>query len=104
MHRLINGTPEGRDTDHKNCNRLDNRRDNLRVATRAQNHYNKSLGSDNTSGFKGVSWEKRRGKWIASINIDGHRKFLGSFISAEIAYSAYCEAARLGHGEFARTE
>src|SRR5260221_205877 len=56
MHRVINNTPAGRDTDHINRDRLDNRRSNLRTATFSQNSMNKGLSKSNTSGIKGISW------------------------------------------------
>lgn len=90
-------------TDHQNLNKLDNRRSNLRAATRPQNGQNSQLTSRNTSGFKGVSFQKSR-KWRADIRCKGKSIFLGLFDTREEAYAAYCEASPKYHGEFGRTK
>jgi len=79
MHRLINQTPEGADTDHINRNKIDNRRGNLRTVTRSQNNMNTGLWKHNTSGVKGVTWDKFRYKWIAQIHIKGKHIHLGRY-------------------------
>lgn len=110
MHRVILERVIGRSltktelTDHINMNKLDNRRENLRIATHSQNGQNQGLRPDNTSGFKGVSWYKKTSKWTASIYIYGRRKYLGYFDTPELAHAAYCKAAKELHGEFARFE
>lgn len=88
--------------DHINGNTLDNREENLRSATNAQNTQNQGLRLDNTSGYKGVTWDKRDKKWKAQIEANGKGKSLGNFDTPELAYQAYCEAAKKLHGEFAR--
>lgn len=100
MHRLIAGVPDGVDVDHKNGNGLDNRRRNLRAATQTQNNGNRRLHSNNTSGFKGVSWHKRGAKWLASIRINQRAQHLGLFTDPVEAAHAYDSAARLHFGEF----
>jgi len=90
------------DIDHKNGNGLDNRWDNLRSATRSQNMANTKLPLTNTSGYKGVRWDKARGKWRAEIRIKGRSRHLGLFATAEEAHAAYMEKAREVFGEFAR--
>jgi hypothetical protein len=104
MHRLIAGIVDNPDAcaDHKNLNTLDNRRANLRLATKDQNAANRRKPAHNTSGYKGVSWHKHRKKWQAYIGVRGGLKSLGYFDSAELAYAAYCAAAPDIHGEFAR--
>ncbi len=77
MQRYIMGTPKGLDTDHINRNKLDNRKVNLRVATRSENNFNSGLSSANTSGYKGVHWFKPAKLWRAYITIDGKRIELG---------------------------
>jgi hypothetical protein len=100
MHRLLMGFPDGQ-VDHRDHDGLNNRRSNLRVADNITNHQNSPIRSDNTSGFKGVSWEKRRSHWVARIHIDTRQVHLGSFSTAEQAARAYDAAARKAFGEFA---
>jgi hypothetical protein len=102
MHRFINNTPKGLFTDHRNGDRLDNRKTNLRNATRAQNTYNASGVKSSTSGLKGVSRHKQTGKWRARIMVDYKEIHLGIFDTKETAYQKYVEAAKLYQGEFAR--
>lgn len=86
--------------DHVNGDTLDNRRSNLRLATASQNSMNRRKGTNNTSGYKGVSFIKATGKWRASIRVKGRMKYLGEFDTPKAAYEAYCEIAREVHGEF----
>ena len=106
-HRLawlwVNGEWPSGPIDHINCDGTDNRITNLRVATDAQNSCNRKRRSDNTSGFKGVSRNKRDRNWTAHITHDKITYNLGYFDTPEAAHAAYCEAARRLHGEFART-
>lgn len=103
MHRVIMEPPEGMTVDHINHNPLDNRRCNLRLATRSQNQMNHRVQRNNTSGFKGVHLFKRTGKYRAYIMVMGKEKHLGYFVTAEEAHAAYCAAAAELHGEFALT-
>ena len=91
--------PEG-DIDHINRDKADNSIKNIREATRAENMYNTKLRKDNTSGYKGVSLDKRKNKWMARIKINGKYKFLGYFNTPEQAHEAYCRAAELYHVDF----
>ena len=102
LSRIIMGEPEGLEIDHKNVNPLDNRRENLRVCTHQQNCKNKNKNSNNTAGFKGVSFHKKNQKFRATISIDGKTKHLGCFATAEGAHECYKRAAIQHHGEFAR--
>lgn len=95
MHRLIAGTTDGADTDHINRNKLDNRRANLRTASRAQNMANRGPLSTNTSGFKGVS-KTRHGLWSAEIIVAKRKIFLGKYVSAEDA-ARVVDAAAIEH-------
>lgn len=90
--------------DHVNTIRSDNRIANLREATNSQNNFNSPMKPNNTSGFKGVSWSKREGKFKAQIAANGVRMVLGSFDSPEEASEAYKSAAAKLHGEFARID
>jgi hypothetical protein len=85
MHKLINNTPKGFETDHINHNELDNRQKNLRTVTNSQNQFNRIRQVNNTSGFKGVTWHKRLNKWMAQIVINKHNYFLGYFINKDDA-------------------
>lgn len=92
------------DTDHKNTNRSDNRFDNLRPATRGQNMMNIGLKKHNTSGYKGVSFWKKTGKWKAQIQVNKVKIFLGYHDTPREAYEAFIFAALEHHGEFARLQ
>lgn len=89
--------------DHINRRPDDNRLVNLREASRAENMWNSSLSCRNTSGFKGVTFFRRAGKWMARIKFNGQSHFLGLFTTAEEAHAAYCKAAEKCFGEFAHT-
>jgi len=87
--------------DHINLVRSDNRISNLRPATTQQNSRNTGKYSNNTSGFKGVYWDKSNGKWQAQAqDANGKRKTLGRFPTPEAASAAYNDFARNLHGEF----
>jgi hypothetical protein len=90
--------------DHRDGDPLNNRWRNLREATRGQNAQNAKRRRDNTSGFKGVSFSERYGKWRATISRDRQRINLGWFDSPEDAHAAYCDAAREHYGEFAKLQ
>jgi hypothetical protein len=101
MHRMIMGDPEDKEIDHINGNGLDNRKINLRVCTHAQNMKNRKKRSSPTSStYKGVSWHKREGKWIARIYSDGICYYLGYYDDEVKAARAYNDRARELHGEF----
>jgi hypothetical protein len=106
MHRIVAGTPKGYETDHVNGDGLDNRRCNLRHATASENRANmgkpaRPEGAIHTSKFKGVTWDKSRGKWQAKIQVNGTHKNLGRFLREEDAAHAYDSAAIAAWGEFA---
>ena len=91
------------EVDHEDTNRSNNRISNLREAVGGGNAHNASKRNDNTSGYKGVSWNNRNKKWIAYINVNRKRKYLGYFTCKIEAAKAYDKAARELHGAFART-
>jgi HNH endonuclease len=86
--------------DHVNQCSTDNRIANLRLSTRFQNGQNRGKNKNNTSGFKGVFFDKRSQRWLAKIGANGHYKELGLFKSKKQAAVAYQTAARALHGEF----
>lgn len=102
MHRFLLNPEKGKHVDHRNGDRLDNRRSNLRPATRSQNLCNSGKKRHNTSGFKGASWHRENQLWEASIRKDGKRRTLGYFPTPEEAARAYDAAALQLHGQFAR--
>jgi len=91
-----------KEIDHRNCDGLDNRWDNLRPASPDMNIANTRLRSNNSSGFKGVHWHKKAGKWQARITIRGRTKHLGLFACPKAAHAAYLRAAKQQWGDFAR--
>lgn len=98
MHRIIAGTPEDMWTDHKNRNRLDNRRSNLRICTPAQNSANRK--QRNRTGFKGV-YRMSPKKWYTQIKVGGKTRHLGCFSTPKQASRAYSAAAKRIWGAFA---
>ena len=87
--------------DHINGNSLDNRIENLRLATDRENSKNRKRGSNNTTGFKGVT-KNKDGSFDARIYIDEEHKYLGSFKTIKLAANAYKEASIKYHGEWGR--
>src|ERR671923_1500933 len=102
MHRLITNAPNGMQVDHINGNKLDNRRENLRVCTKHENMRNRGKQKNNTSGYKGVSWREKSKRYGAFIKIDGKYKMIGEYKTAEDAARAYNEFAKKYHGKFAK--
>lgn len=101
MHRMVNRTLKGFETDHINRDKLDNRCENLRTCDTSQNHLNNPIRTDNTSGHKGVVWHKRNQRWQAQLGIHGKYKYLGQYEQLEDAVKAYAQAAKRYYGEFA---
>lgn len=86
--------------DHINRNPSDNRLSNLREATRSENGFNAKIRSHNTSGFKGVTFNKIKNKWVAQCSLNKKTIQLGKFKTAELASLAYQAFAKKQHGEF----
>lgn len=104
MHRLIAERMgldlTNKEIDHRDRKPLNNHRSNLRVATRSENCRNKDLQSNNTSGYTGVTFDKRRNKWYANIWISWKKKHLGTFKTFEEAKEARIKAEIEYFGEF----
>ena len=103
-HRLVFLMHKGylpKTIDHINGNPSDNRIENLRAATTSQNHYNRKLSSNNTSGFKGVSWDINKKTWKGYIYLDGQRIHLGVYKTPEEANVVVRKAREELHGSFA---
>jgi hypothetical protein len=102
-HRLawlyVYGEWPERDTDHINCDRTDNRIENLRDVERHVNNQNRSgTRADNkSSGLTGVTWHNHSRKWRARIWLHGKEHRLGLFDTTEEAYDAYVAAKRKLH-------
>jgi hypothetical protein len=103
MHRIIMQPNQGMEIDHIDHNGLNNQRQNLRNCSPTENKQNSSKHRNNTSGYVGVVWEKRRKKWSANIQANNTNVFLGRFDNIEDAAQAYDVYARRYYGEFACT-
>jgi hypothetical protein len=101
LHRLL--CPEWEYVDHADGDGLNNCRYNLRDGTGFRNGANKVMLRNNTSGYKGVGWNKRKRKWVATIAADRKRIHLGYHATAEAAANAYDKAAVNLFGEYAKT-
>jgi hypothetical protein len=103
MHREILGLTHGdkRKGDHINHDTLNNTEKNLRISTNAQNCANRGKGRNNTSGYKGVTWNSDHAKWMGQVS--AHRKsiFCGYHKTKELAHVAVQKATVKLHGEFA---
>lgn len=100
LHRFLIDAPDGRYVDHKNGDRLDNRKSNLRLCSPAENRRN-SRSARALSGYKGVSRVDRPSKWRATLLKGGKRIYLGSYKTRIEAARAYDKGAREHFGEFA---
>ena len=108
LHRVIlarklgKPLPRKMKADHINRNGLDNRRDNLRLATHGQNMANSKRKSNATSAYRGVRQRKSNGKWRAQISVGGKNLHIGYYDTAEEAALAWNQAARKLRGEYAQ--
>lgn len=101
MHRLIMDAPRELFVDHINGIPSDNQRKNLRFSTNSQNQANRKNQKDNTSGYKGVTFQKANGKWLSQIKVNQINIHIGYFNTPEEAAKAYDEYASLHFGEYA---
>lgn len=104
LHRILLNPSTHEEVDHKDGNPLNNCRNNLRLASRAQNSRNRGRARSNRVGFKGVYLDPRRilHPYRAEIRADGRKIKLGSFATPERAHEAYKAAAIRLHAEFHR--
>jgi hypothetical protein len=103
LHHFVMQPEKGYIIDHIDGDGLNNTRANLRQATASQNRQNRGKQGNNTSGFKGVSWDNSRNKWQVHISVKGKSTYIGRYETKEMAAIAYDEAARKYHNEFAKT-
>lgn len=101
LHRLIMNFPDNK-VDHKDGNKLDCRKANLRACTHQQNMFNAKRRKDNTTGYKGVGFLKNVGKYRARIRFNNKQIHIGHFDCPIKAAKAYDKKAKELHGEFAR--
>lgn len=90
--------------DHADTNKSNDKWSNLRIATKSQNGCNKSITTENKSGYKGVSFCSQTNKWRATIKKNKKQVSLGRHATKEMAFQAYVNAAKLMHGEFSRVQ
>ena len=101
MHRFLLQPLPCFHVDHVNRNGLDNRRSNLRLCTVSQNQFNRTKSATNTTGYKGVCWNKKKHKWQVGFTIKGRYKNLGYFDDKHEAAKAYNTGVMTYHKEFA---
>jgi len=102
MHREIMKPKPGYVVDHIDSNKLNNQRSNLRVCSYSENCRNRGKQINNTSGFKGISWDKFNNKWRVTIEVMQKSINLGRFVNIEDAINAYRDGSIYYHGEFGR--
>jgi len=102
LHRDIMQAPPGVQVDHISGDTWDNRRSNLRLATRSQQNMNQKIRSTNKSGVTGVRWNDQKERWIARICAAGRKMELGRFKNFDDAVAARRAAEGRYFGEYAR--
>lgn len=102
LHNFLMKPSIGYVVDHINGNILDNRRCNLRICTQKENIKNQKIRRNNTSGYKGVHFNKKLKKWCARYSLNNKRKHIGYYNTPKEAAIAYNEKTLEHYGEFAR--
>lgn len=104
LHRHIMNCPECMYVDHINGNRFDNRKSNLRICTNQENNFNVVKRISNTSGYKGVWYDKTRDKWVSEIKYNNKKVFIGRYSVIEQAAFARLYAEFLLQKEYVSNE
>jgi hypothetical protein len=103
-HRLawlyVYGETPSKCIDHIDCNKTNNKINNLRLSTHSENQKNRPKQKNNTSGYKGVCFDKRFKRWCAGATLNYKKIYLGSYSTAEEAHEAYVNFAKNNHGDF----
>lgn len=97
---MVHGRWPADQIDHIDGDRLNNRLDNLREATHAENGRNLRMRATNTSGVTGVYWSKRSKRWVAQIRDGGRQRYIGQFCDMDAAIAARRAAEKVLFGEF----
>lgn len=100
LHRLIMNPGDDMVVDHINHDKLDNRKDNLRICSTRQNTMNQDVSKNSTSGITGVTWDKTNGKWMAYIKVNYRQITLGRFTNLDDAIQARMDAEIEYFGEY----
>jgi hypothetical protein len=106
-HRLVFFMFNGyfpQEVDHIDGNKNNNRIENLRASTKAQNQHNAKINKNNTSGVKGVTWDKQNKKWKSQCGYNNKNHYLGHFIDKELAKQVVEQFRKQYHHEYARNE
>lgn len=102
MHRVVTGCKKGELVDHRDGDKRNNQKSNLRICSNRENLRNRGKTRANKSGYKGVHWDKKGKKWNAHIMVNYKSIYLGVYSDKKEAARAYNEAALKYHGEFAK--
>lgn len=100
IHRFILNAPDDLLVDHRNHDTTNNRRYNLRLATKAQNNINVKLRTDSSSGVTGVNWNKESNQWVVRISVNNKRIYLGRYNNFDDAVEARKQAEEKYFGEW----
>ena len=102
MHRMVRTAPDGMVVDHINREKLDNRKANLRVATRRQNGWNRKFKrKGGKTHYNGIRWDRNKQTWQVRLTINGRRESFGYYADEEAAAKAYDRIAKKHRGEYA---
>ena len=101
LHRFLTDCPFDKVVDHVNHNRLDNRRENLRVCTSLENNKNLGVRRGTETGHTGIALTANKKRWTARICNNGTHHYLGTYDTLEEAIKARKEAEKKYYGDFA---